>query len=364
MGLCTRELKEEEEEEEGEKNCREDNAPTQKRNSHSFEVFTPPGAGSGALLSFLGMASETPPFVPLPLTLLSNGSRGVHLMFFLSGFVNAFPVVGGRRSLSSFSDALRFWQRRAARIIPLLFIVSGFVFLTQQREIEGEGGTDALSLSLLSRVFFLFSFTFPLHPWYWDGRVPHSAQIWSLGVTVSFLAIFPGLIWLCGGRGDGGGGCGGGGKGSGGGGGHRVSHRRRQHPKHPPLTLFLPPQIPVKALLRTLAILAVSSFAVRLFVLSGGIDGLYCIQLASNLRLSYAMFLRDSITGVADEFWAGVVLAGIVAGGWRLRRGAASTLVWILSGILWIVSLTRIGDERSYRAGHRARYLAKRSRVF
>ena len=58
-------------------------------------------------------------------------------------------------------------------------------------------GADVLSSSFYSRAFFLYSFLFPLHPQHWDGRVSHSAQIWSLGVTVCFLAIFPFLMWIC-----------------------------------------------------------------------------------------------------------------------------------------------------------------------
>ena len=288
--------------------------------THSFEVFTPPGTGSEALLSFLGgQASSTSSLLPLPLTLLSNGSRGVHLMFFLTGFVNALPVVCGRRSLSSFSDALQFWQKRAARIVPLLFIISTIALLTLpgDSKINKDGdslGADLLSPSTFSRAFFLFSFLFPLHPRYWDGRVPHSAQIWSLGVTVSFLALFPGLFRLCNnGKGDGQGKSGG---------GNDAGNRH----------------VSMKALLSALALLGVVCFCVRLFVIFGGIDGLYCIQLATNLRLPYAMFLRDSISGVADEFWLGVVMAGVVSSGWQVRQSATFISIWVMAGILWILA--------------------------
>src|SRR5579859_1718984 len=55
---------------------------------------------------------------------LSYGWIGVQLFFVLSGFVLYLPYAEGRAKLSSGTEVLVFYRHRAARLLPLYYIVA------------------------------------------------------------------------------------------------------------------------------------------------------------------------------------------------------------------------------------------------
>jgi peptidoglycan/LPS O-acetylase OafA/YrhL len=141
---------------------------------HVFARFTPPGAGgfeiNGVLL--------------LPLTPLANGWLGVSLFFVLSGFVLALPYERETRNLDSWVDVRAFLLRRAARLLPLYYLVSliCFVFLAAQ--------SDWTLINFIHLMALTFPFTadtfFPAYNW----------VLWSLGVEIGFSLLFPAMLWL------------------------------------------------------------------------------------------------------------------------------------------------------------------------
>jgi peptidoglycan/LPS O-acetylase OafA/YrhL len=120
----------------------------------------------------------------LPLAPLGNGWLGVSLFFVLSGFVLALPYERGTRRLASWADARIFLVRRAARLLPLYYLVSlvCFAFLAPPN-----ARTPGIFAHLMAVTFpFTAETFFPAYNW----------VLWSLGVEIWFSALFPALMWL------------------------------------------------------------------------------------------------------------------------------------------------------------------------
>ena len=245
--------------------------------AHLFEEFTPPGAGAATCLG--GRDALTGRFIPLPLTVLSNGFRGVHLMFVLSGFANALSVCTGTRRLSTGEDARRFYADRARRLLPPLVTVALFVIVLAP-------DTDVLDPRHVRTLALLCTFGFAALPWHWDGGLPESSQLWSLGTTASALALFPWVARL--------------------------------------MRLHAPAARPAS---RAAAVVAGACLAVRC-VFSSTIVALQGMRITSNLNFVYVTFGRDSILGRMDDFVCGAWCAAVFAGGWRVKPG-----MWTLAGL-------------------------------
>jgi peptidoglycan/LPS O-acetylase OafA/YrhL len=140
---------------------------------HVFSMNTPPGTWR---FEFGG-------WTLLPLAPLSNGWLGVSLFFVLSGFVLSLPYERQTRRMASRADTVSFFVRRAARLLPLYYLVSlvCFIFL-----MPAKGQTLANFMMLLTVTLNFSQGTFfPAYNW----------VLWSLGIEIWMSMLFP-LLWI------------------------------------------------------------------------------------------------------------------------------------------------------------------------
>lgn len=122
------------------------------------------------------------PNVTGSLFFLSYGWIGVQLFFVLSGFVLYLPFARGRARLQTRADWLRFYHRRAGRLLPLYYLVALLCLTLNQMPPVHD---MRLPLELISIAGALFTFA------------PHGFQpnlnppLWSLGVEIWFSILFP-----------------------------------------------------------------------------------------------------------------------------------------------------------------------------
>lgn len=131
----------------------------------------------------------------------------LHLPFFTGGFigVDVFFVISGylitgilwREIAAGEFSILRFYERRARRILPALFAVIlfsalvGVVLLTPE-EMEN------FAVSVIGAVFFVQNFVLGAQAGYFDAasETKPLLHIWSLAVEEQFYIFFPPLLWL------------------------------------------------------------------------------------------------------------------------------------------------------------------------
>lgn len=128
---------------------------------------------------------------------LAQGEVGVTLFFFLSGFIITTLL---RTEFDQYQsvDLTRFWQRRALRIIPPLFIavlvaVVMTIWLYRPGTLSAGG--------LMSTLLFYANY-WDLHTTFWDpvhGTPLHQPRgmeiVWSLAVEEHFYLLFP-LLYI------------------------------------------------------------------------------------------------------------------------------------------------------------------------
>jgi peptidoglycan/LPS O-acetylase OafA/YrhL len=125
------------------------------------------------------------PAVTDRLFFLSYGWIGVQLFFVLSGFVLYLPFARGRATMTSTADCRAFYQRRAARLLPLYYFAALLCLVLNQVPPVHD---LRLPLELLSIAGALF--TFAPH-----GFEPHlNPPLWSLGVEIWFSILFPAMV--------------------------------------------------------------------------------------------------------------------------------------------------------------------------
>lgn len=110
---------------------------------------------------------------------------GVNLFFFLSGFVLYLPYAEGKRQMRTRADAINFYKRRFARLMPLytfIWLVS-LVFMTDLQ----------LSQPSFYKVALLYlTCLFPFYPG--SFFPPGNFVMWSLGVEIWFSVLLPFVI--------------------------------------------------------------------------------------------------------------------------------------------------------------------------
>ncbi|GGE99170.1 hypothetical protein GCM10011611_00880 [Aliidongia dinghuensis] len=132
-----------------------------------------------------GSVIALPAAVTDRLYFLAYGWTGVLLFFVLSGFVLYLPFARGRATMRSAADARAFYRRRAARLLPLYYIVALLCLVLNQVPPVHD---LRLPLELISIAGALF--TFAPH-----GFEPHlNPPLWSLGVEIWFSILFPAMI--------------------------------------------------------------------------------------------------------------------------------------------------------------------------
>ena len=125
---------------------------------------------------------------------LSGGFVGVAVFFVISGFL--ITTIIARELESGTFSILRFYERRARRILPALFtvlavtsIASVALMLPYELKTYGQG--------LIGVVFFVSNIVF----WRQDGYFAASAELnpllytWSLAVEGQFYIFFPLVLW-------------------------------------------------------------------------------------------------------------------------------------------------------------------------
>lgn len=116
---------------------------------------------------------------------LSYGWIGVQLFFVLSGFVLYLPFARGKARMETRADWKQFYLRRAARLLPLYYLVALLCLVLNQVPPVHD---LRLPLELVSIAGALF--TFAPH-----GFQPHlNPPLWSLGVEIWFSILFPAMI--------------------------------------------------------------------------------------------------------------------------------------------------------------------------
>lgn len=116
----------------------------------------------------------------------ATGFVGVHLFFFLSGFVISYPFVraaAAGRKKPSWRD---FAWRRFIKIVPSYFLSIGVAYAIGYAQAQPNA---SLVPDLVTHLLFIHTW-FPLRYGTIDG------VLWTLAVEVQFYCIFP-LIWWC-----------------------------------------------------------------------------------------------------------------------------------------------------------------------
>jgi len=127
--------------------------------------------------------------------LLSGGFTGVDIFFVISGY-----LIGGHifsELISGTFSFLRFYQRRAKRILPAFYVVVSFSFLAaivllSPLEASLFAKMAITSIFSVSNIYLLWSFNY----FQSASELNPLLMTWSLGVEEQFYAIIPLLMVL------------------------------------------------------------------------------------------------------------------------------------------------------------------------
>jgi peptidoglycan/LPS O-acetylase OafA/YrhL len=128
-----------------------------------------------------------------------GGFIGVDVFFVISGYLITSPILEdiekGRFSI------VRFYERRARRLLPALFVVLLFTSITAYRTLLPQDLQD-YAASMFGTLFFASNFVFWKESGYFDrpAETKPLLHTWSLGVEEQFylfLPLFLFLIWRC-----------------------------------------------------------------------------------------------------------------------------------------------------------------------
>lgn len=131
-------------------------------------------------ISFLSAPAPWLEFVP------ETGFIGVHLFFFLSGFVISYPFIRAAAAEAPQPGWRTFAWRRFIKIVPsyVLSIAAVYAIGYAQRQPGASTAPD-----LATHLLFV-------HTWFPDRYGTINGVLWTLAVEVEFYCVFP-LIWWC-----------------------------------------------------------------------------------------------------------------------------------------------------------------------
>lgn len=131
-------------------------------------------------------------------TLFSGGYIGVDIFFVISGYLISSLIFSELRDTGRFSY-LNFYERRAKRILPALFVVmlasilvGWFVLLPS--DFVAMGHSIGSSVLFVSNIYFYIVTTEYAAP---DSNLLPLLHTWSLSVEEQFYLIFPVLVLAC-----------------------------------------------------------------------------------------------------------------------------------------------------------------------
>jgi peptidoglycan/LPS O-acetylase OafA/YrhL len=116
-----------------------------------------------------------------------TGFIGVHLFFFLSGFVITFPFVRAQLAGEPLPTWGHFAWRRFIKIVPS-YLLSIVVAYAIGYDVLCRGGAAPWQ-EILTHLLFI-------HTWWQSTYGSINGVLWTLAVEVEFYLIFP-LVWWC-----------------------------------------------------------------------------------------------------------------------------------------------------------------------
>lgn len=129
-------------------------------------------------------------WLPAPIAALqflpATGFIGVHLFFFLSGFVISYPFIRAHLRESAPPAWGHFAWRRFIKIIPSYVLSIAVAFAIGYAQTQD--GAPAWK-SLLAHLLFV-------HTWFASTYGSINGVLWTLAVEVEFYLLFP-LVWWC-----------------------------------------------------------------------------------------------------------------------------------------------------------------------
>jgi peptidoglycan/LPS O-acetylase OafA/YrhL len=116
-----------------------------------------------------------------------HGFLGVNIFFVLSGFVLYLPYRTGKRAINRPADVWNFYWHRAARLLPLYYIVALVTVALHAKSPAGSHAWYLEAAGLLSTLFIFAPHGF---------MPPSNPVLWSVGVEIWFSLLFPLLVLL------------------------------------------------------------------------------------------------------------------------------------------------------------------------
>lgn len=125
----------------------------------------------------------TPPWLAF---LPATGFVGVHLFFFLSGFVISYPFVRAALHRRPQPTWRNFAWRRFIKIVPSYVLSIAVAYAIGYAQVQPYASPFP---DVLTHLLFI-------HTWFPDRYGSINGVLWTLAVEVEFYCIFP-LIWTC-----------------------------------------------------------------------------------------------------------------------------------------------------------------------
>jgi peptidoglycan/LPS O-acetylase OafA/YrhL len=116
----------------------------------------------------------------------ATGFVGVHLFFFLSGFVISYPFVRAAVLGTPAPTWAHFAWRRFIKIVPSYVLSIAAAYAIGYAQVQPNASTIP---DLVTHLLFV-------HTWFPDRYGTIDGVLWTLAVEVEFYCIFP-LVWAC-----------------------------------------------------------------------------------------------------------------------------------------------------------------------
>lgn len=116
----------------------------------------------------------------------ATGFVGVHLFFFLSGFVIAYPFVRAALAQQSQPSWSEFAWRRFIKIVPSYVLSIAVAYAIGYAQVQPSAATVP---DLVTHLLFI-------HTWFPQRYGTIDGVLWTLAVEVEFYCVFP-AIWWC-----------------------------------------------------------------------------------------------------------------------------------------------------------------------